>query len=67
MIGNTKCNKWCCFCKWWYDPTNSAIKPRGVISYLFEVDPKVVSRCSIKNNKTRSIGTCPKFESKMNS
>ena len=41
MIGNSQKNKWCCFCKYWFDPSCSAIKPLAglgnyrVFSYSF--------------------------------
>ncbi|MBO6178204.1 MAG: hypothetical protein J6O04_03440 [Selenomonadaceae bacterium] len=53
----------CAFCKNWYDPTNSAIKPRS--SALWEYDPRKRSRCLERNTETAGNYGCGKFEMKM--
>lgn len=37
---NIKTAKKCAFCKYWYDPTNSAISPRSPKINLWEYDDK---------------------------
>ena len=49
----------CAFCKHWYDPTNSAIKPRS--SALWEYDPRKRSRCLERNTETTGNYGCGKF------
>lgn len=38
---NIKTIKKCAFCKYWYDPTNSAISPRSPKINLWEYDDKI--------------------------
>lgn len=63
MLGDCKKNRWCVFCKYWYDPTNSALKPR-LNKNLFDVDDKIKNRCSKKKLLTQAISNCPFFERK---
>ena len=63
-LGNSQRNKWCCFCKHWYDPTNSALKPKTGRD-LFDIDPKVKCKCMKINLFTIALHTCSKFEKKM--
>ena len=62
MLGNRKKNKWCCFCKSWYDPANTALKPRQ--GDLFDVDQKKRYRCMVHSYDTNALSTCPKFSPK---
>lgn len=56
--------KRCCFCKYWYDPTNSAIKPmKG--KDLWEVVCGQQAKYLIKNCNMYSQNTCSKFECKI--
>ena len=63
MLGDSTKNKWCCFCVNWYDPANSAIKPRTGRN-LFDVDNTAMSKCMATNMKTKALFTCPKFKPK---
>ncbi len=63
MLGDCQKNRWCAFCKHWYDPTNSALKPR-VNKNLFDVNEKIRCRCNKKSLITPALSTCPLFERK---
>lgn len=54
----------CAFCKNWYDPTNSAIKP-GKTMTMWEYDPEVKCKCRIQNRIKKAFQTCSRFESKI--
>lgn len=55
--------KRCAFCKYWYDPTNTAISPTfGKGKWLYETGIK--NKCMQKNVITPSTNTCPKFDLK---
>ncbi len=64
MLGDCTKNKWCCFCANWYDPANSALKPRTGRN-LFDVDNTAMSKCMATNLKTKALFTCPKFKPKL--
>ena len=63
MLGDCKKNRWCVFCKHWYDPANASLKPRPNKN-LFDVDEKAKNRCSKKNLFTQALSNCPFFERK---
>jgi len=63
ILENCQKNRWCCFCKYWYDPTNSALTPR-LNRDMYDVDKTVKCRCTCKNLLTPAVGNCPKFEKK---
>lgn len=63
--GNVNVNKFCVFCKFWYDPTNSAITPKAPSIGLWEFDNKAKNICTITNIQRPAIGTCPKFQCKL--
>lgn len=42
---NIKVNRACAFCKFWYDPTNSAIEPKAPASGVWEYDESVKKPC----------------------
>lgn len=52
----------CVFCKYWYDPGDTCIKP--VSQFFVEYDSNVKKRCTIKNAMMYSMARCNKFESK---
>lgn len=54
----------CAFCKHWYDPTNSAIQPKGGKD-MWEYDGNVKNKCREKNVITNGVHSCFKFESKL--
>ena len=61
---NIKTVKKCAFCKHWYDPTNSAIKP--LPGNWWEFDREKEARCMKSVGlKTKGRHTCNKFELKI--
>ena len=63
---NIKTIKKCAFCKYWYDPTNSAIKPRSPKINLWEYDDKAKCMCLKKNFEMHSSAFCGDYELKLN-
>ena len=55
----------CAFCKYWYDPTNSALIAKNPAAGFWEYDPRKKSRCSMMNAETAGGQTCGKFDMKM--
>lgn len=66
MIANEKNSsiRRCAFCKHWYDPTNSAIRPKGGKD-MWEYDTGVRNKCREKNIMIVASSSCPKFELKL--
>lgn len=62
---NIKTVKKCAFCKYWYDPTNSAISPRSPKINLWEYDDKAKMKCLQKNYDMKASAFCGKFECKL--
>ncbi len=58
-------NKICAFCKYWYDPTNSAISPRDPRVGLWQYDGDVRKMCTKKGTERRGASGCPDFECKI--
>ena len=57
---NVKGNqKICAFCKYWYDPTNSAISPKNPYMGIWEYDREATSKCLIHKSPTK----CPAHSS----
>lgn len=63
MLGDCKKNRWCVFCKHWYDPLHSALNPR-VNKNMFDVNEKKSCKCMKKNLITPAISNCSSFERK---
>lgn len=61
---NTSIKK-CAFCKNWYDPTNSAIRPKFTNVGLWEYDKSQKAKCLIDNMEHPSFSFCRKFECKV--
>ena len=56
--------KICAFCRHWYDPTNSAIRPKN--GGFWEFDNNVRKRCMKKvGYETQSWASCTEFECKV--
>lgn len=54
-------NKRCAFCKYWYDPSNSAIKPVNPKNHSWEYDEIKSSQCmknsfNVKRGSWQSCG-----------
>lgn len=64
-IVNIKTTKKCAFCKYWYDPTNSAISPRSPRINLWEYDEKAKNKCLQKNFDMRASAFCSQYECKL--
>lgn len=66
MLANEKNSsiRRCAFCKHWYDPTNSAIRPKGGKD-MWEYDTSVRNKCREKNISIAASNSCPKFELKL--
>ena len=64
VLGNPQRNRWCCFCKHWFDPACSALTPRPG-GNLYDVDGEKKCKCECCKLMTKAIHTCPKFEKKM--
>ncbi len=47
---NIKTAKKCALCKYWYDPTNSAISPRSPKINLWTIDDKCGKKMCLKKN-----------------
>ena len=55
----------CAFCRYWYDPTNSALIAKNPAAGFWEYDQQMRKRCSMMNAETAGCQTCGKFEMKM--
>lgn len=55
----------CAFCKHWYDPSNSHIRPIDIRRQLWEYDETAKSYCDLKRIEKRSDGRCLEFEKKI--
>lgn len=57
----------CAFCKHWYDPTNSHIRPVKGDAFMnwWEYDVDVDSMCDILHKQVPSQGCCTKIERKI--
>ncbi|MCR4833320.1 MAG: hypothetical protein K5900_07070 [Butyrivibrio sp.] len=62
---NIKTIKKCAFCKYWYDPTNSAIVPKSPHINLWQYDDNCKNKCLLKNYDMRSNAFCNKYECKL--
>lgn len=62
---NIKSCKKCAFCKFWFDPTFSAIKPESPKINLWSFDSKQKRVCIKKGMDMDADATCGKFESKL--
>ena len=56
--------KRCAFCRHWYDPTNSAIRPHKPRVGIWEYDHDCKNYCSVTNLDKRAWQTCKRFEFK---
>lgn len=65
LIVNIKNIKKCAFCKYWYDPANSAISPRSPQINLWEYDDKAKRKCMQRNYDVQASAFCGKYECKL--
>ena len=64
-VANIKNVKKCAFCKYWYDPTNSAISPRTPNQNMWKYDEKCKKMCLLKNYDMTASSTCDKYKCKL--
>ena len=65
MLVNVKRIKKCAFCKYWYDPTNSAIRPRTPQFNQLEFDDQCKKLCMKKNFEMNAGAFCCSYECKI--
>ncbi len=59
LVINIKSIKKCAFCKYWYDPTNSAIAPKAPAIGLWEIkEPNQKCMCLKKNIQMSANAFC---------
>ena len=66
-IVNIKNVKKCAFCKYWYDPMNTAVSPYSPKINLWKFDDKCKNKCLKKNYEISSSAFCEKYECKLKS
>ena len=65
---NSQSAQYCCICKYWYDPTNSAITPIAASINMWGItcdmynDRKI---CTKKNILKSAVDNCPYFNAKI--
>lgn len=62
---NIKNVKKCATCKFWYDPSNSAVSPREPDINLWMIDDKCKNMCLKKNYDMSADAFCGKHECKL--
>ena len=55
----------CAFCKHWYDPGNTHIRPYNAFFGKWEYEQDVKSYCEIWRVNKRSQQFCPRYECKV--
>ena len=65
MTTNINMVKNCAFCKYWYDPTNSAIKPVAAHQNMWAYEDRALRKCIKTNTDKPAYASCARFESKM--
>lgn len=65
MMVSIKNTKQCGFCKFWYDPTNSAIRPSNSGNIFWELDTKIKNKCLKKGTQKFSSNTCNEYVCKI--
>lgn len=64
-VVNIKTMKKCAFCKYWYDPMNSAISPQSPQFNIWEFDDNAKKKCLQRNCDMSANGFCGKYECKV--
>lgn len=62
---SVKTGKKCAFCKHWYDPTNSYIRPKNPLVNQWEFDFNAKCQCLKRGVETKSVSFCPHYECKV--
>ena len=55
----------CAFCKYWYDPTNSAISPKAPQIGIWEINEKIQKKCLLTGMMKSANVFCRNFECKL--
>lgn len=58
-------SKKCAFCQNWYDPTNSAIRPKAPAVGMWEFNPRAKAMCLKKNIELPAFHFCQYFARKI--
>ena len=66
LKANIKTHKSCAFCKHWYDPGNTYIKPIAIRMGQWEYDIMAKCPCAKKNHDTKGADWCHLYECKIN-
>ena len=62
---NIKFNKYCAFCKYWYDPTNQHIQPSDSLHNIWKYETDAKCMCLKKNYPMGAGFNCSKYECKI--
>ena len=62
---NLKTQKFCAFCKHWYDPTNSNIRPTNPRLSLWEFDSTAKCMCMKRNHEMKGGERCGYYDCKI--
>ncbi len=65
-VSNIKVKK-CAFCKHWYDPTNSYIRPRVPQAGTWEYDDKAKRKCMLAGYDKSADSFCKDYACKIES
>ena len=55
----------CAFCKYWYDPTNSAISSKAPNIGILEYDERRQAKCLVRNAEMPAYHGCAKYACKL--
>ena len=61
MLGSRQRNKWCCFCKYWFNPAYVGLKMKSGCN-MYEIDTTRKCKCLKSDLTTPAISTCRYFE-----
>ncbi len=57
--------KKCAFCRYWYDPTNSAIRPINAVIGTWYYDGEMKNQCTLRGSSRKGREFCSRFEMKL--
>lgn len=63
--GNVKVNRMCAFCKYWYDPANSAIEPKSTSMGIWLYDREARKKCLQCGLIMSARASCKKYQCKI--
>jgi hypothetical protein len=61
----TKNLRYCAFCKYWYDPTNSFIRPTAPLIKEWDFDTDAKALCMKRSIQKKAIAICGQYECKI--